>query len=106
MNAALQVDTPPSTRQVVAMPPQNTQDVQFPPVVVEKLVTPFKYWDESIQNGMRYQNELYTQLQRFSTDDRLQAYAQGYEEVLAGHKVCITVSERGYVLWRALRASN
>lgn len=74
-----------------------------PLVVREDLVRCFSYWNERIQEGMHFKNDLYTYFQSFSTAHRLSAYGLAYEQIEQGNKVCITVSETRYVIWLCLR---
>lgn len=76
----------------------------LPTVVSENLITLFAYWDEGIQRGMLFSNELYTQVKSYDLDSRLDAYRDGCELSTADAKVCITVSASGYTLWISLRA--
>lgn len=76
-----------------------------PPLVVNaNLVHPFKFWQEKLQQGIRFGNELYTHFRSYSTTERLLAYEVAYEQTKQGHSVCITVSKTQYSLWLNLRS--
>jgi hypothetical protein len=81
-----------------------SDDLLTTPVVVEGLVTRFKYWNETIQDGIQYQGDLYTCVKTYPVAERLQAFAEGQEYTAAGSKVCITVSKEKYTLWVGLRS--
>ncbi|NJL47498.1 MAG: hypothetical protein HC929_08425 [Leptolyngbyaceae cyanobacterium SM2_5_2] len=76
----------------------------LPVSVVEDLVSPFKFWNEGIHDGMLFRNDFYTCLQRFAITDRLQAYAKANEESNRGLKVCVTVSKTHYTVWVEMRS--
>lgn len=75
----------------------------LPTVVVEELVTSFTYWNDGVQQGMLFGNELYAQVKSYGLDNRLDAYKDGCELSTAKVKACITVSVSGYTLWVSLR---
>ncbi|MFQ4138068.1 hypothetical protein PGN35_017290 [Nodosilinea sp. PGN35] len=74
-----------------------------PLVIQESLVYRFRYWNETVQEGMYFNNDLYTYFQAFPVASRLTAYATAYEQIQQGNSVCITVSESRYILWLCLR---
>jgi len=76
----------------------------LPIVIPEDMIKPFCYWQDSIQFGMSYQGELYTQVKRYGSHQRLEAYEHAYQISETGWSVCITVTDRNYVLWRNLRS--
>ncbi len=78
-------------------------DILTTPVVVEGLVTHFKYWNETIQDGIQYQGDLYKYVRTYPIMERLQAFAEAQEYAATGNKVCITVSKENYTLWMGLR---
>lgn len=78
--------------------------VIHPLVTKEDLVSRFCYWNESVQEGMYFNNDLYTYFQSFSVAHRLNAYAVAYEQIEQGNTVCITASETQYIVWLCLRA--
>lgn len=85
---------------------QMSADIQLPSVVDEMLVRKFKYWNQSLQQGMCYQDSLYTYCQSYSVEDRLKAYTVGCEYTEQGISTCITVSKAGYSVWVKLQASE
>ncbi|WOD40185.1 hypothetical protein [Nodosilinea sp. E11] len=76
----------------------------LPLIVVENLVSPFKFWHEGIHVGMLYRNDFYMILQKFDSVDRTQAHAKATEESNKGFKVCITVSKTHYTVWVEMRS--
>jgi hypothetical protein len=78
----------------------------LPSVLDETLVHQFNYWNQGIRRGMRYRHELYTLLQSYSLQERLKAYALGFEQAELGEGVCITVSKTSYVVWLGLRSPS
>lgn len=78
--------------------------VIHPLVTKEDLVSRFRYWHGSVQEGMYFNHDLYTYFQSFSAAHRLNAYAVAYEQVEQGNIVCITASETQYTVWLCLRA--
>jgi hypothetical protein len=80
--------------------------VIHPLVIQESLVCRFRYWSESIQEGMYFKHDLYTYFQSFSAANRLAAYAAAYEQIEQGNAVCITVSETRYIIWLSLRTRD
>jgi len=76
----------------------------LPLIVVENLITPFKFWREGIHEGMLYRNDFYIVLQRFTSADRTQAHDKATEEGNRGVKVCITVSKTHYTVWVEMRS--
>jgi hypothetical protein len=73
-------------------------------VIDESLIYPFNYWNQGIQKGMRYGVELYTHIQSYGFDQRLQAYADGCTWAEKDVKACITVAQYGYSVWVSLRS--
>ncbi len=80
----------------------------FPNVIPESVISRFKYWDDTVKEGMFFQNRLYTPIRRFNSKERLAAYDMGCQISGQGVKVCISVVESGarsgYVLWQELRS--
>jgi hypothetical protein len=74
----------------------------LPNVISESCISRFKYWDNTVKDGMFFQNKFYTPIDRFAPQKRLVAYDTGCEFSSQGIKVCITVAESGYVLWQEL----
>lgn len=88
-----------------SLPPSGSSLEITPPLVLDEgLVIPFKYWDEGIQSGIRYNNELYAHHQSFSPNERLKAYEVAYAQTEQGIRVCITVSKICYTVWLSLRS--
>ncbi len=87
-----------------AMLSNDVCPVIHPLVIQENLVSRFRYWNESIQEGMYFNSDLYTHFQSFSVVHRLNAYAVAYEQIEQGNTVCITASETCYIIWLCLRA--
>ncbi|MBW4520799.1 MAG: hypothetical protein KME16_13985 [Scytolyngbya sp. HA4215-MV1] len=78
-----------------------------PPIVVDANLThQFKYWNNGVQQGMRYNHELFTHHHSYAPEERLKAYAAGFELTDLGRKVCITVSAKGYSVWCDLHAEQ
>jgi len=97
MRAHPDLDTPlPLSREPATIHP--------PLVVNETLVYPFKYWNEGIQRGIRYSNEIYAYMQSYPVSERLKAYEMAYEQAEQGATVCITVSKTHYSVWLNLRS--
>ncbi len=82
----------------------SSDDSLIIPVVIENLVTHFKYWDNAIQDGIQYQGDLYTRIKTYSQSERLKAFSEGQEYVSTGSKVCITVAKYEYTIWVELRS--
>lgn len=76
-----------------------------PYVLDETLVCLFNYWNQGIQQGMRYGNELYSLFRSYSSHERSAAYALAFEESEKGKQVCITVSSHKYQIWVQLKSS-
>ncbi len=89
------------------MPPlasMNTILETVPSVVTEPQITRFKFYlDQSVQDGMTYQNELYRLAQAFPSRDRQTAYRYGCELVGQGVPTIISVSKQHYLVWISLR---
>ncbi|MGF1459266.1 MAG: hypothetical protein ACFBSG_09590 [Leptolyngbyaceae cyanobacterium] len=52
---------------------------------------------------MYHQNEFFTQSKFYGANERLRAYEEACQLSENGMHVCITVSERGYRLWKNLK---
>jgi len=76
----------------------------LPLIVVETLVSPFKFWDEGIHHGMLYRNDFYERFHRFEATDRMAAYTKAIEAANSGYKACITVSQTHYTVWVEMRS--
>jgi hypothetical protein len=75
----------------------------LPTVIPHCTVRTFKYWQEGIKIAMCHQNEFFTQIKFYGINERLQAYEEACKLSDDGIQVCITVSERGYLLWKNLK---
>jgi len=71
----------------------------LPYVLNETLVCQFKYWNQTIRQGMRYNQEFYTLKQFFAVEERIQAYGLALKLCNEGHTACITVSQACYGVW-------
>lgn len=76
----------------------------LPTVVVETLISPFKFWHEGIHQGMLYHNDFYEQMHQFPITERMQAYAKALKAGSRGFKVCVTVSKTHYTVWVEMRS--
>ncbi|WP_431659460.1 hypothetical protein [Pantanalinema rosaneae] len=84
--------------------PEDQTDSTLPSVISEGLVNQFKYWHQTIQRGMYYNNDLYTYFQSYPLAERLKAYAMACEHTERRIGVCITVSKTHYSVWLNLRS--
>ncbi len=82
----------------------NIYPVIHPRVIPEDLVSRFRYWSETVREGMCFDGELYTCFRSFSAAHRLNAYAEAYEQIEQGNTVCVTASDTHYIIWFCLRA--
>jgi hypothetical protein len=88
-----------------SLPPgHNSPEMLLPLVVDEGSIHRFSYWNQKIHHGMRHKNELYMLYQSYTSQERLKAYADAYEQAEQGEKVCITVSKARYCVWLDLRS--
>jgi hypothetical protein len=85
---------------------QDSVETVLPIVVDANLTHQFKYWNEGVQQGMRYNHELFTHHHSYAPEERLKAYATGFELSDLGRKVCITVSAKGYSVWLDLQPAK
>jgi hypothetical protein len=76
----------------------------LPLLVVEDLISPFKFWCEGIHHGMFYRNDFYIRQAQFAIADRLHAYTRANEASNQGFKVCVTVSKTMYTVWVDMRS--
>ncbi len=76
----------------------------LPLIVLETLVSPFKFWNEGIHQGMLYRNDFYEHFHQFAATERIAAYAKAIEVGNSGGKVCITVSQTHYTIWVEMRS--
>ena len=73
------------------------------PILKENTVSVFSYWSDGIQQGMRYQGELYALLESFPCVERSQAYQKACHWCDRGLKICITRTESDYRVWVNLK---
>lgn len=76
----------------------------LPLIVLETLVSPFKFWNEGIHDGILYRNDFYDYLHQFSATECMAAYAKATEVSNSGYKVCITVSQTYHTIWVEMRS--
>lgn len=76
----------------------------LPLIVLEDLISAFKFWNEGIHEGMFYRNDFYVSLEQFALADRVEAYHQATQKSTNGFKVCITVSKTHYRVWVEMRS--
>ncbi|MBD2313283.1 hypothetical protein H6G20_16575 [Desertifilum sp. FACHB-1129] len=76
----------------------------IPPILKENAVSPFCYWSNGIQQGMRYEGELYALMDCFDFSERSQAYHKACRLCDRGLKVCLTRSESHYRIWINLKS--
>ena len=75
----------------------------YPVVIPASAIQRFKYWDSIVREGMFFQNEIYTLINKFPPKKRFIAYEQGCELTGENARICITVDNHGYLLWKSLR---
>lgn len=76
----------------------------LPLIVVEDLISAFKFWNEGIHEGMLYRNDFYVSRFQFALAERAQAYHRATQESNKGFKVCVTVSKTHYTVWVEMRS--
>ncbi|MGB3139096.1 MAG: hypothetical protein WBG38_10840 [Nodosilinea sp.] len=76
----------------------------LPLLVVEDLVSAFKFWNKGIHEGIFYRNDFYVSRYRAALSDRLKAYHCATQESVKGFKVCVTVSKTHYTVWVDMRS--
>lgn len=76
----------------------------LPSVVPESSLEPFKFWfNDCLQDGVHFRNELYYRLRQNSPDSRGQLYQVACRLAQRGADVLLTVSEEDCSLWTNLR---
>jgi len=76
----------------------------LPKVVQEKQVQPFKFWfNDSLQDGVHFQNELYYRLRQMPGTERGPLYQVACKLAQNGADVFLTVSDESCSLWANLR---
>lgn len=87
-----------------SLSPVNTVLPTAPPVVTEPQIKRFKFYiDQSVQDGMTYQNELYRLVKEFTITDYYAAYHCGCDLIGQGVPTVISVSQQHYLVWISLR---
>lgn len=76
----------------------------LPLVLNEKSVHRFKYWNQGIQQGMRYDHQFYRLSRTFAIEDRLTAYNLAGELSDNGIITCVTCSPQEYSVWVNLQS--
>lgn len=76
----------------------------LPLIVVEDLISAFKFWNKGIHEGMLYRNDFYVSQYQVALADRAKAYERATQESNKGFKVCVTVSKAHYTVWVEMRA--
>ncbi|MGF1458203.1 MAG: hypothetical protein ACFBSG_04185 [Leptolyngbyaceae cyanobacterium] len=76
----------------------------LPKVIAESQVEPFKFWfNNSLQDGVHFQNELYFRLKESPISERGHLYQLACKLAQRGGDVFITVSRGQCRLWANLR---
>lgn len=76
----------------------------LPKVIQEQQLKPFKFWfNDSLQDGVHFQNELYYRLRQMPIADRSRLYQLGSKLVQRGADVFLTASDEQCSLWANLR---
>jgi len=76
----------------------------LPKVVQEKQVQPFKFWfNDSLQDGVHFQNELYYRLRQVPLTERGQLYQLACKLGQNGADVLLTSADECCSLWANLR---
>ena len=76
----------------------------LPRVVTENQVQPFKFWfNDSLQDGLHFQNELYYRLRQTPITERSRMYHLACKLVQHDADVLLTASEEQCSLWANLR---
>ncbi len=78
----------------------------LPPVLHERLVSCFRFWDKGIQEGISYNNGLYRLAWEFELSDRSKAYQVACNLAEQNVPAVITVSPRRYGIWISLAAQS
>ncbi len=76
----------------------------LPRVVTESQVQPFKFWfNDSLQEGVHFQNELYYRLRKTPIAERSRVYHLACKLVQHGADVFMTASAEECSIWANLR---
>ncbi len=74
----------------------------LPPIIHERLVSRFKFWDGGIYEGMMYRQGFYKLLYEFDIRDRTQAYSLACQMAEQGTTTVITAAPLRYAIWVGL----
>lgn len=87
---------------------QTPEDTLEPPLVVdEKLLHPFQfYMGSAVEEGVRYESELYGFVHQFAPEFKLQACQLACELILQGALVIVSTSSTRCVVWVSLRSPS
>lgn len=90
---------------MVAFCPVPVTNLDFAPSIVsdQNILIFYFYFDQLVQEGMTYKNELYRLKKRFRNTQRLDAYQLGCELVEQYVPTIISVSRHHYSVWISLR---
>lgn len=76
----------------------------LPKIVQEKQLQPFKFWfNDSLQDGVHFENELYYRLRQMPIAERSRLYHLGCKLTQNGADVFLTASDAQCSLWASLR---
>ena len=86
--------------------PSPYSSAVLPPVVNEGTVFPFKFWfNNTVQDGMYYQNELFYRLHSVSIGTRAQLYHYACK-LAQRDNVVVTASDQQCSIWVSLRSPS
>ena len=75
----------------------------LPPVISEEAVCPFKFWfNQTVQHGMYFHNELFYCLETVALNQQAQLYLRACQLGRHAH-VVVTVTQTDCSLWVSLR---
>lgn len=78
----------------------------LPPVINEGKIFPFKFWfNNRIQDGMYYRNELFYRLHAVPSQQRAHLYHYACK-LARRNNVLITASSQAYSVWVSLRSPS
>jgi hypothetical protein len=78
----------------------------LPPVIGKGDFHPFKFWfNNQLQDGMLYRNELFYRLQTVSTTHRARLYRYACK-IAQQHTVVVTALPNEYSMWVSLRSPS
>lgn len=75
-----------------------------PILVTEQLIQPFKFWEDGVQEGMTFKNELFRHYQDFNSQERYEAFELA-DSIANRQKIQVVITNhpQGYRLWFSLR---